>query len=427
MARRPGERRQASHGREQSSCTMESNNNRNRHLFKRYMAQASNMDSFIVDVEKAEGVFLWDKEGKKYIDFIASICVNNVGHRNPAVMEALQKQMRQYLHVMVYGEFIQQPQLDLAQALCQELPGRLQKIFLLNSGSEAMDGAIKLARLANHRGGIVSFRNSYHGSSMGAMSALGNDPIRQRFDPLLPGHRLLDYNKMESLELIDKQTSCVIAEVVQSGGGMLEADTAWLRRLRERCTETGALLVFDEIQSGFGRTGKLFAFEHYGVEPDILCIAKGMGGGMPIGAFVASEELMELLNGEHPLMGHASTFGGHPLSCAAALASLNIVKQPRFLSEVEAKGQRIRKHLSEIPQVEAVHGKGLFLAAHFANEELAARIQERCMARGFICFWLLFNHQALALTPPLTITEEEIDYGMTLFKAAVQEAAQSLG
>lgn len=395
---------------------------RNRHLFKRYIAQASEFDPFILDVEKGEGVYIWDKEGKRYIDFISSICVNNVGHRNPVVLKALEEQMRKYLHIMVYGEFIQQPQLDLAETLCNNLPPQLQKIFLLNSGSEAVEGAIKLARLHNRRGEIVSFRNSYHGSTMGAMSALGNEPIRHRFDPLLPRHRLLDYNNIGQLEQISEETCCVIAEVIQSGGGMIEADAEWIARLRQRCTEAGALLIFDEIQSGFGRTGKLFAFEHYGTVPDILCIAKGMGGGMPIGAFVASEELMELLNVEHPLMGHASTFGGHPLSCAASLAALNLIKSPQVLPRVETKGERIRRHLAEIPQVAAVHGKGLFLAAHFADEALTARIQERCMANGLISFWLLFNHRALALTPPLTITEEEIDYGMELFKRSVEEA-----
>lgn len=396
-------------------------NSRNRHLFKRYIAQASTLDSFIVDVEKGEGSFIWNKEGKRYIDFISSICVNNVGHRNPRVLAAIEQQMQKYLHIMVYGEFIQEPQLRLAEKLCNLLPRQLQKIFLLNSGSEAVEGAIKLARLYNHRGEIVSFRNSYHGSTMGAMSVLGNQPIQQRFDPLLPQHRMLTYNDMDAISQISENTCCVIVEVIQSGGGMIEASDAFLQALRQRCTEKGALLIYDEIQSGFGRTGKLFAFEHSGVVPDILCIAKGMGGGMPIGAFVASEELMELLNVEHPLMGHASTFGGHPLSCVAAEAALEVVEE--VLPQVEAKGQRIRRHLKKIPQVKEIHGKGLFLAAHFKDEAFTAKVQERCMANGFISFWLLFNHEALALTPPLTISEEEIDLGMEIFRRSVEEAA----
>ena len=372
---------------------------RHQHLFKRYIAQASNFPPFIVDVAKGEGVYIWNQEGKRYIDFISSICVNNVGHRNPVVLKALEEQMQKYLHIMVYGEFIQQPQLDLAEELCGSLPPQLQKIFLLNSGSESIEGAIKLARLYNHRGEIISFANSYHGSTMGAMSALGNEPIRQRFDPLLPEHKMLEYNNTDQLDAISDKTCCVVAEVIQSGGGMMEASQEFMQKLRQKCTEHGALLIFDEIQSGFGRTGKLFAFEHYNVVPDILCIAKGMGGGMPIGAFVASQELMALLDNEHPLMGHASTFGGHPMSCVASLAALRLIKSPEVLPKVEAKGQRIRRHLQEIPQVKEVHGKGLFIS-----------------------FWLLFNHKALALTPPLTITNEEIDYGMELFKKSVREA-----
>lgn len=396
--------------------------NEHRHLFKKYIAQASEFEPFSLDIEKGEGIYLWDKAGKKYIDFISGICVNNVGHRNPVVMDAIQAQMQKYLHVMVYGEFIQQPQIDLAQTLCANLPPQLQKIFLLNSGSEAIEGAVKLARLHNHRSQIVSFARSYHGSTMGAMSALGNYPIRQLFEPLLPDHLLLEFNHQAQLERITDQTCCVIAEVVQSGSGMSEATSGFMQALRERCTQTGALLIFDEIQSGFGRTGKLFAFEHYGIVPDILCLAKGMGGGMPIGAFIASEELMDLLNNEHPLMGHASTFGGHPLSCVASLAALKLILSAEVLPRVEAKGERIRRHLKELPQVRSVSGKGLFLAAHFENESITAKVQARCMENGFITFWLLFNHNALALTPPLTATEEEIDMGMEIFKKSVREA-----
>lgn len=392
----------------------------NRSLFKKYIAQSSDFEPFSLDIEKGEGVFVWDKAGKKYIDFISGICVNNVGHRHPAVIAAIEEQMRKYLHVMVYGEFIQQPQLDLAQALCAQLPERLQEVFLLNSGSEVIEGAIKLARLYNHRSQIVSFANSYHGSTMGAMSVLGNTPIQQRFDPLLPDHLLLEYNNVAALEHITDKTCCVVAEVIQSGSGMVEATQEFMQALRERCTQTGTLLIFDEIQSGFGRCGKLFAFEHYGVEPDILCLAKGMGGGMPIGAFIASHELMSLLDNEHPLMGHASTFGGHPLSCVASLAALNTILS--LLPQVESKGQRIRRHLQELPQLRSVSGKGLFLAAHFNDPTATAKVQARCMENGFITFWLLFNHTALALTPPLTATEEEIDLGMEIFKKSVRQA-----
>ncbi|MEG2666778.1 MAG: aminotransferase class III-fold pyridoxal phosphate-dependent enzyme, partial [Bacteroidales bacterium] len=252
------------------------------YLFKRYIAQASEFTPFTIEVAKGEGVYIWDTQGKKYIDFISSICVNNVGHRNNKVIEALQKQMQSYLHIMVYGEFIQKPQLDLAQRICENLPAQLQKIFFLNSGSEAIEGAIKLSRLYNGRKEIISFKNSYHGSTMGAMSVLGNKAIQQVFKPLLPKHKLLEYNKEEDLQKITTETCCVIAEAIQSGAGMITPKNDFLKKLRKRCTQTGTLLIFDEIQTGFGRCGSLFAFQSYHAIPDILCVAKGMGGGMPI-------------------------------------------------------------------------------------------------------------------------------------------------
>ncbi|MEG1762924.1 MAG: aspartate aminotransferase family protein [Bacteroidales bacterium] len=396
--------------------------NTHAHLFKRYIAQASEYPTFTVDVERAEGIYIWDTQGKKYIDFISSICVNNLGHRHPQILEAIHKQMDQYLHVMVYGEFIQGPQLALAQKLAELLPEQLQKIFFLNSGSEAIEGAIKLARLYNKRKEIIGFAKSYHGSTMGAMSVLGHDKIRDTFEPLLPCHKMLPYNSEADLNAITTQTCCVIAEVIQSGAGMVCAEQNFLTQLRKRCTEVGALLIFDEIQTGFGRTAKLFAFEHYGVVPDILCIAKGMGGGMPISAFISSVALMELLNNEHPLLGHASTFGGHPLSCVSSLKALELINTPEILGQVEAKGQRIRNHLKTHPQILEVRGKGLFLAVVFKDPTHIEQIVERCMANGFITLWLLFNHEVLALTPPLTITNQEIDMAMAIFKQSLDEA-----
>jgi acetylornithine/succinyldiaminopimelate/putrescine aminotransferase len=334
--------------------------------------------------------------------------------------------MEKYLHVMVYGEFIQQPQIDYAQRLCSLLSPQLQKIFLVNCGSEAIEGAIKLARLYNRRGEIISFRGSYHGSTMGAISALGNVEIHDRFNPLLPSTVLYDYSSFECIEKITEKTCCVIIEPIQAGTGMTVPAEGFLQALRERCTSVGALLIYDEIQTGFGRTGKLFAFEHsinssgeLTAVPDILCIAKGMGGGMPLGGFVASEKLMSLLDVPHPLMGHASTFGGHPLSCASALASLNIIVD--LLPALAEKEARIRSALKDIPQVKEVRGKGLFLCAQmpFTETEMNALIN-RLMQNGFISFYPLFNHAAMCLTPPLTITLEEIDEAMLLFKKAVQ-------
>lgn len=395
---------------------------RHRHLFKRYIAQASNYPPFTLDAARAEGVYLWDTDGKRYIDFISSICVNNVGHRHPAVMQALEAQMRQYLHVMVYGEFIQQPQLELAEALCAILPPQLQKVFFLNSGSEAVEGAVKLARLKNHRREIVSFARSYHGSTMGAMSLLGEKDIQAVFKPLLPEHRLLPYNDAAALSHITDNTCCVVAEVIQSGGGVVEAEDAFLQALRRRCDETGALLIFDEIQTGFGRSGQWFAFEKSGVVPDVLCLAKGMGGGMPIGAFVASEELMALLDNEHPLLGHASTFGGHPLSCAAALASLQVIGSDEVLPRIYAKEQRIREHIARIPAVEELRGRGLFLGAKLKDAATTQKVVERCLQNGLIVFWPLFNKEVVDFTPPLTISDAEIDEAMEIFRRSVEEA-----
>lgn len=391
-------------------------------LFKRYIAQSSEYKPFTLDVAKGEGVYIWDTSGKKYIDFISSICVNNVGHRNPKVMEAIEEQMQKYLHVMVYGEFIQQPQLDLAKALCALLPPCLQKVFFLNSGSEAIEGAVKLSRLYNHRSEIISFSNSYHGSTMGAMTLLGNDSIRSVFNPLLPEHILLKYNDIAELDKITKKTSCVVTEVIQSGGGVIEASDEFLLALRQKCTETGTLLIYDEIQTGYGRSGDWFAFEKSGVAPDILCIAKGMGGGMPIGAFIASEELMELLNNEHPLLGHASTFGGHPLSCVASLATLNVIASENVLPKIKEKEHRIRSFVSQIPQVEEVRGRGLYLGVKMKNSIKVNKVVERCIENGLIVFWPLFNKEVIDFTPPLTISNSELDEAMNIFAKSVKEA-----
>lgn len=393
-------------------------------LFKKYIAQASDFTPFILDVEKAEGIYIWDKQGKKYVDFISSICVNNVGHRNPKVMEALHQQLEKYMHVMVYGEFIQQPQLDFAQRLIENLPPHFEKIFFLNCGSEAIEGAIKLARLYNQRKQIISFANSYHGSTMGAMSIVGDTKFQRPFSPLLPYTKSLRFNSIKDIELITEDTCCVVAEVIQSGSGMTPATQEFLQKLRAKCTQVGALLIFDEIQSGFGRTGKLFAFEHYGLHPDILCIAKGMGGGMPIGAFVSSAPLMDLLQGEHPLLGHASTFGGHPLSCVSALASLNLILEADFLNQIPEKEKIIRSYLENLTAIEKVQGKGLFLSAFFKQAHLAEKVVEKCIENGLITLWLLFNHDALALTPPLTITNEELHTSMQIFVQSIHQALE---
>jgi len=389
-------------------------------LFKRYLAQTSNFTPFIVDVERAEGVYIWDKSEKKYLDFTSGMCANNLGNRHPKVISAIESQLQKFSYTMVYGEFIQQPQIDFAEKICSLLPGNLQQLFYVNSGSEAIEGAIKLARLNNSRSEIISFKNSYHGSTMGAMSVLGNESYRSLFQPMLPDTKLLEFNNVEQLSEITEKTCCVITEVIRSGAGMELPNPAFLQALRSRCNETGALLIFDEIQTGLGRTGKLFAFEHYNVVPDILCIAKSMGGGMPIGAFVSSVERMDRLNNGHPLLGHATTFGGHPVSCAAGLASLEIIANPEFLEQVNRNGELIR-HYFQHPEIKEIRGKGQFLAVELKNPKRIEDVVTYCANNGLLLLWLLFNYQSLALTPPLIITEDQIKEASEIFKNALTE------
>ena len=389
-------------------------------LFKRYLAQTSTFKPFMVDVERAEGIHIWDKSGKKYIDFTSGMCANNLGNRHPKVISAIENQLQKFSYTMVYGEFIQQPQVDFAQKICSLLPSDLQQLFYVNSGSEAIEGAIKLARLNNHRSEIISFKNSYHGSTMGAMSVIGNESYRSMFQPMLPDTKLLEFNNIEHLSEITEKTCCVITEVMRSGAGMELANPEFLQALRKRCDEMGTLLIFDEIQTGFGRTGKLFAFEHYLIVPDILCIAKSMGGGMPIGAFVSSVERMDRLNNGHPLLGHATTFGGHPVSCAAGLASLEIISDPKFLAQVNRNEKLIREYFQH-PEIKEIRGKGQFLAVELSDSKDIEHVVTSCIDNGLLLLWLLFSYQSLALTPALIITEEQIKEASEIFKKALNE------
>jgi acetylornithine/succinyldiaminopimelate/putrescine aminotransferase len=389
-------------------------------LFKRYLAQTTTFSPFMIDVERAEGVYIWDKSGKQYLDFTSGMCANNLGNRHPKVISAIEKQLQRFSYTMVYGEFIQQPQVDFAEKICSFLPGDLQQLFYVNSGSEAIEGAIKLARLNNHRSEIISFKNSYHGSTMGAMSAIGSENFRSLFQPLLPDTKILEFNNIEQLSQITENTCCVITEVIRSGAGMELPNPAFLQALRSRCHETGALLIFDEIQTGFGRTGKLFAFEHYNVVPDVLCIAKSMGGGMPVGAFVSSVERMDRLNNGHPLLGHATTFGGHPVSCAAGLASLEIISNPDFLKQVNHNETLIRKYFKH-PNIKEIRGKGQFLAIELNDSVDIENVVTTCIENGLLLLWLLLNYQSLALTPPLIITEDEIKKASEIFKNALEK------
>jgi acetylornithine/succinyldiaminopimelate/putrescine aminotransferase len=377
--------------------------------FKKYMAQTSDFLPFQIEVEKAEGIYVYDKLGKDYIDLMSGISVSNIGHRHPKVLTAVREQLEKYLHVMVYGEFVESPQIMLAKKLASLLPSTLNMSYFVNSGSEAIEGALKLARKFTQRTEIIAFKDAYHGSTMGALALLSNEEFKQAFRPLMPDVKILAFNNISNLDQISDRTACVVTEVIQAGRGIVPAENDFMMALRKKCNETGTLLIFDEIQTCYGRTGKLFAFEHYQVVPDILCIAKSMGGEMPLAAFIASDSIMQCLNGDHPLLGHATTFGGHPVSCAASLATLDVILDEKLIEKVEEKAGIFRKKLSGHPAIKEIRGKGLFMAIELTEPEKIEKIVENCINHGIITFWFLFNHQCLSIIPPLTITEKEIN------------------
>lgn len=377
-------------------------------LFKKYIAQTSTFDAFQLDVVKAEGIYVWDTAGKQYMDMMSGISVSNVGHRHPEVIKAIKEQVDKYLHVMVYGEFIESPQVKLAKRLADLLPETLNMTFFVNSGSEAIEGAIKLARKYTKRSEIIAFKGGYHGSTLGAVSILGDERFKQDFRPLIPDVKILEFNNSLDLDQITDKTCCVILEVIQAGSGIRIPDKEFLQQLRTKCTEMGTLLIFDEIQTCYGRTGKLFAFEHYEVVPDVLCIAKSMGGGMPIGAFISSNKIMDSLNEDHPLLGHATTFGGHPVSCASSLAALNVLINDNLMKDVEEKANLFKSYLKVHPNIKEIRNVGLFMAVELKDSSQIDKVVERCIENGIITYWFLYNHDSLSIVPPLTITNDEI-------------------
>ncbi len=358
----------------------------------------------MLEIERAEGMYMYDQDGKAYMDLIAGISVSNLGHCHPKVVEAIRNQSKKYLHLMVYGELVQTPQVQLAELLSQHLPSHLQCTYFVNSGSEAVEGALKLAKKASGRSELIGFDKAYHGSTLGSLSLIGEDSFKAGFDPLLPGTKRLRFNNTDDLSEISESTAGVILEPVQGEAGVRIADVDWLQKLQARCKEHGALLIFDEVQTGIGRTGKLFAFEHHGIEPDILILAKAFGGGLPLGAFVASKELMTHLSTE-PALGHISTFGGHPLSCAAALASLKEILESQLMAEVEAKGS-LFKELLQHPAIIEIRSKGLMMAVHLKGDALP--VVEDCVERGILVDWFLFASDCIRIAPPLIITREQI-------------------
>jgi acetylornithine/succinyldiaminopimelate/putrescine aminotransferase len=376
-----------------------------RQLFLNHIAQTSETP-LALEIEKAEGVYLFDTSGKKYIDLISGISVSNVGHSHPKVIAAIKEQLDKYMHVMVYGEYVQSPQVQLAKALADNLPSNLSSVYFVNSGSEAIEGAMKLGKRFTRRTEIISFKNAYHGSTQGSLSIMGNEEFKNAFRPLLPDTKQIEFNNFSHLKEITLRTACVIVETIQGEAGAIVPEKDFLKKLRERCNEVGALLVADEIQTGFGRTGKLFAFEHYNFIPDILCIAKGMGGGMPIGAFISSKKIMNSLT-NNPILGHITTFGGHPVSCAASLATMKILLEEKLIGEVEKKEQLFRKLLVH-QKIKSIKGKGLLLAVEFDSYEQNKSIIDKCIEKGVITDWFLFNSHSMRIAPPLTISEEEI-------------------
>lgn len=390
----------------------------NRQIFLSHLAQTTDFP-LMIEIEKAEGIYMFGPEGKQYIDLISGIGVSNVGHRHPKVLSAIQEQLDKYLHLMVYGEYVQSPQALLAKALCDTLPEHLDNVYLVNSGSEAVEGALKLAKRYTNRRDIISCVDAYHGSSQGALSVGGNEIFKRAYRPLLPGIKNIVYGSFYQLDEITTDTAAVIIETIQGEAGIKVACSNYFQALRKRCDKTGTLLILDEIQAGFGRTGKFWAFEHFGIEPDILVCAKGMGGGMPIGAFIANKEVMGVFK-NHPLLGHITTFGGHPVSAAASLATIDIIKEESLLESVEAKAEIFKKLLIH-PKIKGIRNKGLLMAVEFESFDVLKPIIDRAIEMGVITDWFLFCDDAMRIAPPLIITELQIKEACTIILKAIDD------
>jgi acetylornithine/succinyldiaminopimelate/putrescine aminotransferase len=360
-----------------------------------------------IEISSARGIYLYGSDAKEYIDLVSGVAVSNLGHQHPDIINAVKNQADHYMHLMVYGEFIQSPQVKLAENLAGILPPQLHSTYFVTSGSEAIEGAIKLAKRFTGRTEIIAFKNAYHGGTQGALSICGNEHLKNAFRPLLPDTRFLEFNNFSDLERITETTACVAVETIQAEAGIILPDEGFLRSLRQRCTETGALLVIDDIQMGMGRTGKMFSFEHFGIIPDILCLAKAFGGGMPLGAFISSKEIMRSLTHD-PELGHITTFGGHPVSCAAALASLNYLLSTKIFETAENKARIFIERLSGHPEIKTIRHKGLMLGIDLDSSEKLDKLLPLFPENGLIADALLFRPQAFRIAPPLIITEEEI-------------------
>ncbi len=389
-----------------------------RQLFLNHVAQTSDAP-LALEFVKAEGVYLINEKGEKTIDLIAGIGVSNIGHSHPAVVAAVQNQAAKYMHLMVYGEFVQCPQTDLAQKLTALLPKSLDSVYFTNSGAEATEGAMKLAKRYTQRSKFIHFKKSYHGSTQGALSILGDEFFKQNFRPLLPDITALEYNNIEQLDAIDHKTAAVILDVVQAESGITVATREFIAAIENKCKETGALLIIDEAQTAMGRTGKLFVIEHYNLVPDILLLAKAFGGGMPLGAFVANKKIMQTLT-NNPVLGHITTFGGHPVSCAAGLAALAVLENENLIASVEEKGSLFEEKLVH-PAILKTTRIGLMMALYFDSFETNKKIIDECIANGVLTDWFLFESNAMRICPPLVISEEEIIFSCKIILAAIEK------
>jgi len=388
-------------------------------LFLNHVAQTS-PNPIGIEMVKAEGIYLYDVDGKKYIDGIAGFSVANIGHSNPMVIKAVQEQVAHYMHLIVYGEFIQQPQVAYAKLITDHLPNSLNCVYFTNSGSEATEGAMKLAKRVTNRSKIISFNQSYHGSTQGSLSVMGDEYWRNAFRPLLPDIYHFDYGSQEAMDAIDNRTACIILETVQAEAGIISPSKKWMQLISQKCKEQGVLLILDEIQAGFGRTGSLWAFEQFGLVPDILLLGKALGGGMPLGAFIADRKLMNTLTHD-PVLGHITTFGGHPVSCAAGKAALEVLLASNDIAAVESKEKFLREYLHH-PKIKSVRTAGLWMAIEFDSFETNHAIIQQCIAKGLITDWFLFAPNCMRIAPPLIINTHELKAMATIINESIEAA-----
>ena len=390
----------------------------NRQLFLRHVAQTSSTP-LMLEIVKADGCWMFDVNGKKFLDMISGIAVSNVGHNNQDVKLAITNQLDKYSHLMVYGEFVESPQVQLATWIAAHMPAQLDSVYFVNSGSEAIEGALKLAKRVTGRPEIISFYQSYHGSTMGALSAGNTEERKNAFRPLIPDNTVLSYNNFDQINLITEKTAAVLIEPIQAEAGVILPQSGYLQAIRNKCDETGTLLIFDECQTGFGRTGKLFAWEHSAVVPDIITLGKAIGGGLPLGAFVSAQEKMNMFT-HAPMLGHLTTFGGHPISCAAGLAAANFTITQNLVANSLAKAERIVSKLQH-HKIKQIRNSGLFFAIELSSVEVNMTINKKLIEAGLIVDWFLFAANCLRLAPPLTISNDEIDYACDLILSALND------